>query len=253
MRLPTWFFSASLLLLASGFAAPAWAQAPATAAEPAALTAAGRSLTQRYLATRGTEVGLYNGAEYISYDRPTIEGHQFFRTDELQPGWVRYDGFTYENVPLQLDTHLDVLVTQSAGPSRMRLISERVEAFELSGRHRFVRLRAGNGLPVTGFYEVLVEQPGQVQLLVRHGNLLRNTAGKALEQVFRPFDEYWLQYREEAYREVSSKGDVLRVLADKKPELSRYARAHKLRFSKARRGAAIAELVAHYKTLTPGT
>lgn len=231
--------------------APAWAQAPAP--EPADLTAAARSLTQRYLATRGTEAGLFSGAEYISYDRPTIEGHQFFRTDELQPGWVRYDGFTYQNVPLQLDTHLDVLVTQSAGPSRMRLVSERVEAFELSGGHRFVRLRAGQGLLVTGFYEVLVEQPGQVRLLARHGNLLRNTAGKALEQVFRPFDEYWLQHHDGAYRQVSSKGDVLKVLADKKPELSRYARAHKLRFNKKQRGAALAELVAHYASLTAGT
>lgn len=253
MRLSTWFFSASLLLLASGRVAPAWAQAPAAAAEPAALTAAGRSLTQRYLATRGTEVGLYNGAEYISYDRPTIEGHQFFRTDELQPGRVRYDGFTYENVPLQLDTHLDVLVTQSAGPAKMRLISEKVESFELNGGHRFVRLPAGQGLTATGFYEVLVEQPGQVRLLTRHGNELRSIAGKALEKVFRPSEEYWLQHRDGAYRKISGKGDVLAVLADKKPELSRYARAHQLRFGKAQRGAAIAELVAHYKTLTPGT
>lgn len=246
---------AFLVLLPALLLTPGLSARAQTAAPPGPAASA---LTRQYLAARGSTVGLYNGGEYVDYTSPQIKGNPYFGGEELAPGQVHYDGFSYAGVPLQYDAHLDAVIARSAdGPMRFRLVSELVAEFSLPG-HRFVRLPADTTGMAAGFYEVLLDRPGQVQVLARRYKDLLEAPQYGVVQIngrsvqLREFvvkDRYYLALPG-GYRAVGTKASVLAALPAHRKELSRYARAQRLRFGEAHREQAIVALAAHYAELT---
>ena len=61
-----------------------------------------RTVIDLHNQTLGSHSPLYNGREYVNYDK-YITGNQFFLSDLLEEGSIMYDGVLYRNVSLLYD------------------------------------------------------------------------------------------------------------------------------------------------------
>ncbi len=125
-----------------------------------------------YQQTTGAQSHLYNGWEYVEYDAH-IEGHQFFETDYMEEGSVRYDGVLYTQVPMLYDLVKDQLVIEHYNSAdRIILIGEKVREFHFL-RHTFVWLVADSSRENTirsGFYDQLYN--GRVKVFAKRVKII---------------------------------------------------------------------------------
>ena len=104
---------------------------------------------------------LYVGTEYVKVFGPE-NGTPFFPT-QSNKGSVLYHGNLYEGIELLYDCEDDVVVIRDPqGQLKLRLVSEKLEGFEIEG-HRFVKLRLLG--PAGEFYEELYN--GRRRLLIQ--------------------------------------------------------------------------------------
>jgi len=213
------------------------------------IAAAVKKATVLYTETIDSESHLYQGLEYVDYDLPYLEGHQFYRTDNETEGTVLYDGTRYTQVPLLYDLVLDqVIIDHPESSYKISLITEKVKEFSLLG-HTFIRLEPDtlSDSPIrTGFHDLLVA--GNTTVLVRRTkNIQERAAQGGMEGEFRTKDKYYIQQHNHYYQ-VHSKKSVLQLFPDRKKELQKYARSSKLNFRK-KREAAIMQLIQFYNSL----
>ena len=194
--------------------------------------------TALYAETIADESHLYNGTQYVNYDKYYVEGHQFFRTDEAAVGGIFYDGTWYAQVPMLYDIMLDKIVLEHpASEFQLSLINEKVKYFTFLD-HTYINLEkdslVGTNLK-TGFYDLL--HHGKIQLLAkRTKNLQEQATQEGMKGHFEQVNKYYIR-KENIYYPVKDKRSVLKVLPDKKKELQRYAREQKLKFGKNREKA----------------
>ena len=198
---------------------------------------------------------LYNGPEYVDYARRyhASTGHQFFLQADKQPGSVHYNGHLFSGLRLAYDVVLDqIVLTHLANPLTLRLINEQVRGFSLEN-HQFVRLVADScagGVINTGYFEMLL-QAGNLQLLAKHSKtMLAQPYHGFLDVVFIASDKLFLQ-KQNVYYAISSKAALIRLLADRKPELQQYIDAQQLRFNKDNFALSATRLVDYYASLLP--
>lgn len=211
-----------------------------------------QSVGQAYAAYENTmnlQSHLYNGSEYVDYDN-YIDGHQYFGSDDWEDGSIHYDGTLYRDVPLLYDVMLDQVVTENfAGPLRIRLVGEKIRYFTLLG-HRFIRIvtdSVQNPVLRTGFYDQLYN--GNVQVLAKRAKLIHEqiTSGR-VEKNFYEKNRYFIE-KEGRFYPVKSKRSVLNVFDDRKKELQRYLREHKIKYRRTPE-LAMVQLAQHYDALT---
>ena len=200
--------------------------------------------------TLGQQTRLYNGKEYQFYFG--LEGLAYFKDANFdQKGWVNYDGFNFENVPLLYDIYKDLLVSLLPnGITKYSLLSEKVEAFELHNRH-FIRIdidKLNYKVPFqTGFFEVLYD--GKSKIFAKRYNVLQETAGtQALRKYFIEKNAYYLK-KGDAYSSFSSERTFLNLFKERKKELQRYLKENKIKFKNDMEYAAV-QLVTYYDSLT---
>ncbi|KAA5542884.1 hypothetical protein [Adhaeribacter rhizoryzae] len=192
----------------------------------------------------GDESHLYNGPQYINYDKYYLTGHQFFRTDDPSSSGILYDGVWYTQVPMLYDIVLDKIVLEHPTSEFMlSLVNEKVKYFNFLD-HTFIRLEKDSLAALkTGFYDLLHD--GQIQFLAkRTKNIQEQPTPYGMEGRFEQQTKYYIR-KENTYYQVKDKRSVLNVLADKKKELQRHAREQKLQFRKDREKA-ILELTQFY-------
>ncbi|GEO07447.1 hypothetical protein AAE02nite_51110 [Adhaeribacter aerolatus] len=194
----------------------------------------------------GDEAHLYNGTQYINYDKRYLVGHQFYRTDELTDGKILYDGTWYTGVPMWYDIVLDKIVLEHPTTEFMfSLIDEKVKTFTLQD-HQFIRLEKDSLAETAlkaGFYDLLHD--GNIQFLAkRTKNIQEQATPSGMEGWFDLATKYYIR-KENKYYPVKDKRSVLKVLPDKKKELQRYAREQHLEFRKNREKA-ILQLIQFY-------
>jgi hypothetical protein len=234
------------LLCALAFSQPAYSQSAVFDADLATSVAAAQKL---YSASFPVHSQLYSGPEYLDYTKQyyASTGHQFFALPTRQPGSVYYNDHYFTGLQLAYDEVLDqVVLGMPNSPLTLRLINDNVRYFTLDG-HRFVRVVAdsatGNTIR-TGYYEVLLDSTVQV-LAKRVKRMQKRIEQRNINVQFTATDKLFIK-KNGRYYPVSSKSAVTRVLADHSQEIQKYAREHKLKFSKAEREAAIVELAAYY-------
>ena len=213
------------------------------------VAAAIKKATALYTQTIDSESHLYHGLEYVNYDLPYLDVHQFYRTDDETEGTILYDGARYTQVPLLYDLVLDqVIIEYPESAYRISLITEKIKEFSFLG-HNFIRLEpdtVSGSLLVPGFYDLLVT--GNTSLLVRRTKNIQERAGhNGMEGEFHTKDKYYIQ-QHSRYYQVHSKKSVLQLFPDQKKELQKYARSNKLNFRK-KREAAIMKLIQYYNSL----
>ena len=195
-----------------------------------------------------TSARLLSGTEYLDYTPGNTVGNQFYLAATAQPGNVYYDGRYFTKVPLLYDLKLDQLILEdTVRRVKLHLIDERVAFFMLEGQ-RFVRLGAdpAAGLPA-GFYQQLVA--GHTQLLVRRSKrVAEEIVQQHLSFVYKESTRLFVK-KDGRLTEVDKLKTLLDALPDRKPELQKFARSQKLKFSPAAREASAMQLVSHYNSL----
>jgi hypothetical protein len=214
------------------------------------LILARQSAVAVYQEAAGLESHLYNGTEYVDYDLPYINGHQFFLTNKEMAAEISYEGAHYSQAPLQYDIHLDQLVLpHPTSALKLKLINEKVQSFSLGG-HSFIRLDRDSlapGTGKTGFYDVLVA--GKVPALARYYKDLQESATReGMTGEFRLVTRYFL-LRDNTLIPVKSKKDVFKALPERRKELQQYAGNKKIKFGRQREAGLLA-LMRYYNELS---
>ena len=215
-----------------------------------AVAAAVQVATAAYTRLAQPESVLFSGPEYVDHTLPGTIGHQFFGTPEARTGTVAYRDAWFQDVPLRYDLALDrVVLTYPNQVANIMLVPENLTDFSIGTNH-FVRIvsdSAAGAIMPTGFYELM--QSGPISLLARHTKDLRQTTvGQSLQFKFKQVDKLFVRTNSTAAEITSLKG-LLVLLPDHKPEVQRYARKQKLRFSAAQREASALAALRYYYTL----
>jgi hypothetical protein len=182
----------------------------------------------RYAITQHEQVSntlerLYNGPEYISYDR-RLTGHAFFPTDTMHEGQVAYEGGLY-TVPLLYDIVKDLVVVVHTSGYRMSLHSDRVQRFSVDN-HTFIRLDSSQAMP-KGFYDLLYNGPTRL-LARRTKDILVNPTSFGYG-LYNPKTTYYIR-KNGRYFPVKNKRAFLALMGDRRKQLMSYARQQKLSF-----------------------
>jgi hypothetical protein len=217
-----------------------------------AVAAAVTAATHQYAKDVQPESVLFNGPEYVNNTLPTTIGHQFWGSAEPQPGTVTYSNSYFQDLALRYDLALDrIVLTYPNQIAHIVLVPEKLDAFSI-GSQKFIHVlgdssaSAGLVLP-TGFYELL--QDGPVSLLARHTKYLQQAVvHQSLQFEFKQLDKLFARTSSTTV-EVSRLKDLLALLPAHRPEVQRYARQQKLRFSAAQRESSALKALRYYYTL----
>lgn len=182
------------------------------------------ALRQAALADTSTD-GLLNGSLYLSHDR-RLRGHAYFGTDSAALGQVRAGGNVYA-LPVHYDLVDDALVADHRAGYWMVPRRETVESFRLLN-HTFIQLNdtTPSRLP-QGYYDLLYDGPSRL-LARRTKRILIGTVPNNFGEYI-PTTTYYL-FRQGQYVKVSSRKALVKLLADRRKELTAYAREQKARF-----------------------
>lgn len=202
-----------------------------------------------YIRETGLQAGIYTGCDY-QYERIN-SGHVFFGTDNLVNGNIVYDQIEYNAIPMLYDIVKDYVIINGTGqPYFILLESNKVSQFTISG-HNFIRIFA-DSLPgsfiKTGFYQSLYD--GKTKAFSKKKKIIEEfiDIGTVLNKTALEKDK-WYIYKEGIYFEVQGKKSILKVLHDKKKEISQFSNQEKIRF-KNNMDDALARIVAYYDTIT---
>jgi hypothetical protein len=201
----------------------------------------------------GQESRLYNGPEYLLYDR-NIKGNALYPLDATtwQPSEVNYDGIVYKGVPIMYDIYRDQLAAVLYNRFSIYVfLSERVHDFTLFDHH-FVRIVAdslstNNSGVTTGFYDQLYG--GKIEVLAKRIKNIQNSTSTigVPETYFSAKNEYYIK-KGNIFYNVSSKRSFLNVLKDKKSLLQKYIRENNISF-RDNREAYMAQVASYYDHL----
>jgi len=190
---------------------------------------------------------LYDGMQYMSYDYQMTEGSPYFQSAQLRPGAVFYNDVLFTNVPMLYDLVSDKLIINSPGKAFLiQLNSERVAHFSLLD-HQFIRLVLDSANNInTGFYELLYD--GKTQVLKKQIKTIQERINVKVEKYVQEVERHYIK-KGNRYFSVSTKQNVLQLLADKKKELKQYIRKNKLNIRKDKDNTLV-KIAAYYDEIT---
>jgi hypothetical protein len=194
-----------------------------------------------------TQSGLYNGQEYLFYNRQKDDNVFLENQTTWSNGTVSYDGTFYGDVPLMYDLlRGQVIVLLYDKTSNVILNNYKISGFTLLN-HQFV-YRNADSLNTNGFKPGIYDQiySGRTEVLVRRSKSLYITQSQ--KNTYNQKNEIYVKH-DDVYFEVGSKGKLLNVLKDKKKELRKYINDNNIEF-KDNKESAIARVVLFYDKLT---
>lgn len=199
-----------------------------------------------------TGAPLYNGPQYVDYVLNIQAGHPFFLTTNYDDkGSVLYDGIFYKDVPLKHElVKGEVIIKDPNNSLGLILFNEKVSYFTIFG-HTFLRLvrdSSNRSVISTGFYDLLYNGQG-IQLLEKQTKEINESISsyEGLRRFIVDGQSFYIR-KSNVYYTIGSKNDVLKILKDKKNELSQYIRKNKLNFKRDKE-AALKSVVAYYDTM----
>lgn len=200
----------------------------------------------RYKEAIGVQARLYNGSKYKAPPH-TIDEHPYFISEDWLTGSVFYDGEYFQLVPLMFDLYNAQLITEHLSSGHpIQLVPEKLRSFTIAG-HDFEKIEnEAVGLPEKGFYDILY--PGETKVIARRKKYMREKIESTT--IDRKYDERNRYYilKNGIFAPVKTKGSVLKLLADKKPELKKFLKRQTGAFSDDREQY-LKDIAAYYDTL----
>jgi hypothetical protein len=199
-----------------------------------------------YIRTQlGSDSRLYNGREYIRNGTPA-KGFPYFEWDSLRPGFLNYDGISY-NIPLEYDLAQDQLVIRNyADNILISIVAEKTSLFSIGPFHFRYFGSGTDHLQDPGFYQELFTGSRVTLLARRHKNLVFPSTNDE-QPKYVGINTFFLLLDGSSYK-ISSEKELLDVLSDRKEELKKYIRKSHLSFKHHLEGS-LTQTIAYYQQL----
>jgi hypothetical protein len=209
-----------------------------TSVDSLQLQAAIKSVVATYRTATEDHSNLYNGAEYIGYERGIV-GHQYFLQDNFANGDIFYGNTLYTNVPLLYDIVRDeIVINLYKRDFRIKLLNEKIDHFTI-GNKRFERIDPG------GFFEVLYK--GKATALAKRVKRIINSLNTEEPSRFITLDKLFV-FTNNNYFPVDDRSSLLKAFADKKNLVRQFVESKKFNFKKDLESAII-QTTAYYSSL----
>lgn len=192
---------------------------------------------------------IYTGREEVKYPSSFLNDPYLY-TKEYKEGTLTYDGVFYPDVRLRLNCHKEELVTLSPdGRYNVVLLTERVDSASIGNLFLFYnRPATGIGELPAGYFVRL--HNGRHPVLKRETCFLQsNIKDMKVENSFAKINRLYI-LKDGTYKQVKSKGGVLKLFKPKKKELKRYIKDSGLNY-KASPDEFVSAVTRYYETLTP--
>lgn len=174
---------------------------------------------------------LYNGRAWRNLHYK-IQGDQFLFNSGFIPGSVTIRGRTFQKQSVRYDCYNDELLMLTAKGIILQLNKELVDGFTLEYNNRvftFRNFKSDSAGFFTGFVNVLSE--GSASLLVKYS---KEVLILAVENKYDLFTDNIRIYAEKdgITNRISSKGDLLRFVGDRKQQVRDFIKSSRIRVSK---------------------
>jgi len=191
---------------------------------------------------------LYNGRIWRNLYYQVNE-NQFLFTNEFISGSVTISGKTFRNVNLKFDIFKDEILTPLEPGRILQLNKELVDSFSLSflnKTYRFVKFRADSINGQMRYFNVLYN--GKTALYLKYSKKIDKLSIDGQYDKFYQFTRIYL-LKENAIYPISGKGDLLRVMNNKKEQIRDFIRKNKLTVSEKDPESLVA-VVRYYDSLS---
>jgi hypothetical protein len=194
---------------------------------------------------------LYNGREQTPYSDPThFLNHPYLNTSDFVSGTLCYNGVLYKDIPMRLDLFREELIVRSADkPFNIVLAYEKLDYAHI-----------GESIILSSYNKTWHNRPPGKYFVLLYKNqylVLKQYAVSYVERInrlkaeasFKIKERYYICKDETVYP-VKNKKTVLSVFPDRKEELGKYIKEHKLNF-REQPGQAVVTMVEQYENLSP--
>jgi hypothetical protein len=190
---------------------------------------------------------LYNGRVWFNHYY-YVRGDQFLFSKNYLTGSVSMNGKSYYNIGINYDLYNDEIITKTNLGNLLQLNKEMVDSFTLvfqNIKYRFINLKVDSLQGLKGYVNFLYE--GKSALFVKYKKEIELLA------VDDKFDLFFQTYKillikDGIANQISNKGDLLKVLNDKKAQIKEFFKKNKIKISK-KDPQSIIPVVRYYDTL----
>lgn len=190
---------------------------------------------------------LFNGSVWFNHYY-NVRGDQFLFSKNYLTGSLSMNGKSYNNIGINYDIYNDEIITKTNLGNLLQLNKEMVDSFTLvSGidKYRFINIKIDSLQGLKGYVNILYE--GKSALFVKYKKEIELLA------VDDKFDLFFQTYKiflvkDGIANQINNKGDLLKVLNDKKAQIKEFIKRNKFKFSK-KDHQSIIPVVRYYDTL----
>ena len=184
------------------------------------------SMSNLYFTSQNESLPIYTGR--LFYPQMLVEGHAFVFSDEWKKGSITYEGIYYQDISFKYDVLQQELVVVTPKMVPIRLVSERVQQFNV-GDQIFARYNPDKEQVLkTGFYQVT--EAGSITILIHRRKIIQEKIVQTtLERKFVPLHTFYA-LKEGKYHLIHSKKSLLNLLGDSKQAVSRHLKQQKLKY-----------------------
>jgi hypothetical protein len=192
----------------------------------------------------GDQSPFYNGSRYSPSGLIFRTGSPYFMSDSFNIGSVVYDDIVFDSVYLLYEDMSELLVSRNNN-YLLQMVNQRVSSFIISG-HSFIRLVADSlhqGIPGTGYYEILYSGPSQLlkktfKTIMEEPSVYENTVIRHIKES----EDFYVRIGG-SYQRVKSKTELLELMHNHKKEVQKYINKTGLNFRRNRQNLLILSVV----------
>ncbi len=178
------------------------------------------------------------------------KGTYYLESDTFYRGNLVYNGKRYVDLALNLNAHSEELyIRMPQYNSSSVLLKDHVESFTLD-QMEFVHLVKEKcpGVPQEGYYQILFsgKKISVLKRTLKRMNASTSVNEMSFSHVFEE-DIYYYIVQNGIFHPVKRRSSLMKVLVDKRKELNRHIRKHKLGFGKDKREATFTSCAAVYE------
>lgn len=180
--------------------------------------------------TIGRNSFLYTGRVYHD-DKLSIQGHQYFGDDYWEVGEIVYDGQHFDSVYLMYDIYNNLVLlehfTSDGLLAPIKLYNPKISSFKVQG-HSFLKFEKDtiNDLK-EGFYDHLFIGNQLEVYVLRKKEITKSNEINTVAEVYTEKNKYYIK-KDDVYFLIRKKGDIHKVLPDRKKEIKNFAKRNML-------------------------
>lgn len=195
-----------------------------------------------YRSALGENLRYVNGNTYYTYGA-NVGGSAILGDSSFTVGTITYEGIEYPDVQLMYDAYIDKLVSFT-NTGAFSITTDKVDGFTLGSR-KFMNLRKiESKKPLnTGYYELLYS--GEHSIYAKHFRELKFSLNKEVPNFFNPKTMLYLN-KQGVFHPIDKLSDLLKLLENKKNEITAYLKENKLRYDK-NPGSVAVEILKFYE------